>query len=72
MGLPSAPSNRVCERLRCDNSTAFASRHWPSPVWQGVLPAAAFLVFDLGAEQGVGGLLPESARRTVSRPVPVG
>lgn len=29
---------------------AFASRHWPSLVWQGVLLAVAFAVFDLGLE----------------------
>lgn len=52
------------ERLRWRNSTAFAARHWPSLVWQGAFLAAAFLVFDLGAEQVVGGLLPEAARQT--------
>ncbi|MFE9745172.1 hypothetical protein ACFYOT_09730 [Saccharothrix saharensis] len=52
------------ERLRWADARAFATRHWPSLVWQGVLLAAAFLVFDVGAEQVVGGLLPESARQT--------
>jgi hypothetical protein len=52
------------ERLRWADARAFAARHWPSLVWQGVLLAAAFLVFDLGAEQVVGGLLPEAARQT--------
>ncbi|MBB5805855.1 hypothetical protein F4560_005623 [Saccharothrix ecbatanensis] len=52
------------ERLRWNNFTAFATRHWPSLVWQGVFLTAAFLVFDLGAEQGIGGLLPEAARQT--------
>ncbi|MFJ6677296.1 hypothetical protein ACIQMJ_39860 [Actinosynnema sp. NPDC091369] len=52
------------ERLRWADARAFATRHWPSLVWQGVLLAVAFLVFDVGAEQGVGGLLPESARQT--------
>jgi len=51
------------ERLRWADARAFATRHWPSLVWQGVLLAAAFLVFDVGAEQVLGGLLPESARQ---------
>ncbi|WP_156077466.1 hypothetical protein [Saccharothrix sp. NRRL B-16314] len=52
------------ERLRWKNFTAFTARHWPSLVWQAVFLAVAFLVFDLGAEQGVGGLLPDAARQT--------
>jgi di/tricarboxylate transporter len=52
------------ERLRWANARDFATRHWPSLVWQGVLLAAATAVFDFGAEQVVGGLLPESARQT--------
>lgn len=52
------------KRLRWANARAFATRHWPSLVWQGVLLAVVFLVFDFGAEQVVGGLLPEAARQT--------
>jgi hypothetical protein len=59
-GFPAALSNLVCS---FNNFTAFAARHWPSLVWQGVFLSVAFLVFDLGAEQGIGGLLPEAARQ---------
>ncbi|KOX20945.1 hypothetical protein ADK67_28240 [Saccharothrix sp. NRRL B-16348] len=52
------------ERLGWADARSFATRHWPSLVWQGVLLAVAFLVFDVVAEQVVGGLLPESARQT--------
>ncbi|MCC8250615.1 hypothetical protein [Saccharothrix luteola] len=52
------------ERLGWADARAFAARHWPSLVWQGMLLAVAFLVFDVVAEQVVGGLLPESARQT--------
>ncbi|MEU4740055.1 hypothetical protein AB0G02_06245 [Actinosynnema sp. NPDC023658] len=52
------------ERPSWANCAAFAREHRPSLVWQVVLLAAAFLVFDVGAEQVVGGLLPESARQT--------
>ncbi|NUT51812.1 MAG: hypothetical protein HOV94_31645 [Saccharothrix sp.] len=52
------------ERLRWANAREFAARHWGSLVWQVVLLSVAFAVFDLGAEQVVGGLLPESARQT--------
>lgn len=38
------------ERPAWANARAFASRHWPSLVWQGVLLTAAFAVFDLGLE----------------------
>ncbi|WP_308258312.1 hypothetical protein [Saccharothrix obliqua] len=43
--------------------TAFATAHWRSLVWQGVLLSVAFLVFDVVAESVVGGLLPEEARQ---------
>ncbi len=52
------------ERPAWSAARSFATRHWPSLVWQGVLLAVAFLVFDVGTEQVVGGLLPESARQT--------
>ncbi|MFD0205260.1 MULTISPECIES: hypothetical protein [Saccharothrix] len=52
------------ERLSWANARSFATRHWPSLVWQGVLLSVAFLVFDAVAEQVVGGLLPEGARQT--------
>ena len=52
------------ERLSWAGARTFATRHWPSLVWQAVLLGAAFLVFDVGTEQVVGGLLPESARQT--------
>lgn len=42
---------------------AFVAAHWLSMVLQGGLVMAAALVFDTGLE-GVGGLLPESARQT--------
>ena len=51
------------ERPTWAGARSFATRHWPSLVWQGVLLGAAFLVFDVGTEQVVGGLLPESARQ---------
>ncbi|WP_367135405.1 hypothetical protein [Saccharothrix sp. HUAS TT1] len=51
------------ERLTWADARAFTTRHWPSLVWQGVLLAVAFLVFDVGTEQVLGGLLPESARQ---------
>ncbi|MCE6999292.1 hypothetical protein LZG04_31460 [Saccharothrix sp. S26] len=52
------------ERLTWAGARSFAARHWRSLLWQGVLLTAAFLVFDVVAEQVVGGLLPESARQT--------
>ncbi|MFD1146608.1 hypothetical protein [Saccharothrix hoggarensis] len=52
------------ERPRWANARSFASRHWPSLLWQGAFLAVAFLVFDVVTEHVVGGLLPESARQT--------
>ncbi|MEU6154942.1 hypothetical protein ABZ816_33645 [Actinosynnema sp. NPDC047251] len=43
--------------------TTFATAHWRSLVWQGVLLCVAFLVFDVVAETVVGGLLPTEARQ---------
>jgi hypothetical protein len=51
------------DRLTWADARSFGRRHWRSLVWQGVLLGVAFLVFDVGAEQVVGGLLPESARQ---------
>ncbi|GGP69716.1 hypothetical protein [Saccharothrix coeruleofusca] len=51
------------ERLSWAAAGAFASQHWRSLVAQALLLCAAFLVFDLGAERGVGALLPEAARQ---------
>ncbi|MFI9012178.1 hypothetical protein ACIGNX_33545 [Actinosynnema sp. NPDC053489] len=52
------------ERLTWAAARSFAARHRSSLVWQAALLAVAFLVFDVGAERVVGGLLPEAARRT--------
>jgi hypothetical protein len=43
---------------------AFVDTHWRSLIVQGGLLTLAFLVFDVVAEQVVGGLLPESAQQT--------
>ncbi|UVS80346.1 hypothetical protein [Actinokineospora sp. UTMC 2448] len=41
----------------------FVTAHWRSLVYQGLGLSVAFLVFDLGAEQGVSALLPEAWRQ---------
>ncbi|MEV0680275.1 hypothetical protein AB0I60_27540 [Actinosynnema sp. NPDC050436] len=50
-------------RATWERFTAFATAHWRSLVWQGVLLGVAFLVFDVVAETIVGGLLPAEARQ---------
>ncbi|WP_433265214.1 hypothetical protein ACQPZF_37275 [Actinosynnema sp. CS-041913] len=52
------------ERLSWERFTAFASAHWRSLVWQGVLLSVAFLLFDVALETVVGGLFPAEARPT--------
>ncbi|MBB5955204.1 hypothetical protein FHS29_001774 [Saccharothrix tamanrassetensis] len=52
------------ERLSWRNFTGFASAHWPSLVFQGVLLSVAFLLFDVVLETVVGGLLPAASRQT--------
>ncbi|MFI9816652.1 hypothetical protein [Saccharothrix variisporea] len=51
-------------RVRWAAFRGFAKAHWLSLVWQCVLLAVAFLVFDVVLEGVVGGLLPEGARRS--------
>jgi hypothetical protein len=50
--------------LRWQAFRGFLKVHWQSLVWQGVLLAGAFGVFEVLAEHVAGGLLPESARQT--------
>ncbi|WP_309117643.1 hypothetical protein [Saccharothrix sp.] len=50
-------------RLSWPRAWEFATAHWVSLVWQGVLLSAAFLLFDVVLESVVGGLLPVEARQ---------
>ncbi|WP_310972497.1 MULTISPECIES: hypothetical protein [unclassified Amycolatopsis] len=50
--------------LRLSAGRTFARNHWRSLLWQGAFLGAAFLVFEVLAEDVLAKLLPESARQT--------
>ncbi|MER6793298.1 hypothetical protein [Amycolatopsis mediterranei] len=52
------------QALRLSAGRAFARNHWRSLLWQGAFPGAAYLAFQILAEDALAKLLPESARQT--------
>jgi hypothetical protein len=52
------------QALRLSAGRAFARNHWRSLLWQGAFLGAAYLAFEILAEDVLSKLLPESARQT--------
>jgi hypothetical protein len=51
------------QALRLSAGRAFARNHWRSLLWQGAFLGAAYLAFEVLAEDALSKLLPESARQ---------